>query len=76
MSTECNNCGNGGTTACTTEGHCDSTAFDSSCTDEGQGFPLSIAVGCAVPVYTAVEGVVAVWDGTQWLLDSDSSSVP
>lgn len=55
--------------------HCDSSAFESSCTDEGQAYPLSIKDGCQLPTgYAPVQGVVAVWDGTQWMLDSDSSS--
>lgn len=54
--------------------HCDSSAFESSCTDEGQPYPLSIPVGCALPTgYTPIPGIVAVWDGTEWLLATDSS---
>jgi hypothetical protein len=72
----CNNCGPQLDQCCcgSQQGHCDSTAFDSSCTDEGQGYPLSYAEGCLAPIYTPIPGIVGVWDGTQFLLDSDSSS--
>jgi hypothetical protein len=64
-------CGCGGNIS----GHCDSSTFDSSCTDEGQGYPLSVVVGCALPAdYTPTPDIVAYWDGTEWLLDSNSSS--
>ncbi len=52
-------------------GHCDSDSFDSSCSDEGQGYPLSYAAGCNaptrsgmcdIPVYTNVDGM---W---QWVV--------
>jgi hypothetical protein len=70
MSCGCTNYGNRGAVG----NHCDSSAFDSSCTDEGHGYPLSVVVGCDVPVYTPIPDIVGVWNGTQWLLDSDSSS--
>lgn len=54
---------------------CDSSAYDSSCTDLGQGEPLCMQVKCAAPVYTPIPGVVGVWNGTEWLLDANSSSV-
>lgn len=55
--------------------HCDSSAFESSCTDEGQGYPLSIRVGCSLPTdYVPMPDVVATWNGTEWVLGVDSSS--
>ncbi len=73
MSCGCPNYGNRGSVTM----HCHSSAFDSSCSDEGQGYPLSTPVGCSLPTgYTPIPGVVGVWDGEQWLLDGDSSSVP
>lgn len=64
----CTNCQAG----CTdTTNHCDSTAFDSSCTDQGQGFPLSVKAGCDLPTgYEPIPGIVGVWTGTEWILDS------
>lgn len=56
-------------------GHCDSSAFESSCSDEGQGFPLSFPVGCSLPAgYIPLPGIVASWNGTEWTLETDSSS--
>lgn len=54
--------------------HCASSAFDSSCTDEGQGYPVSYPAKCKVFSYTPVPGVVAIWNGAEWVLDTDSSS--
>lgn len=73
----CNNCGPSEQACCgggSTCGHCDSDAFDSACTDLGQAFPLSIPADCALPVYTPIPGVVAVWNGVEWLLEGDDSS--
>lgn len=56
-------------------GHCDSSAFESSCSDEGQGYPLSIKVGCSLPTgYTPMPDITASWDGVEWNLGIDSSS--
>ena len=72
----CGNCGVQMNLCCcggNVAGHCASTSFESSCTDEGQGYPLSFAVGCDAPIYIPLPGIVGVWDGVQWTLDSDSS---
>ena len=72
----CANCGPEPSNCCCGggKGHCNSSCYESSCTDEGQGFPMSIIVSCQAPIYTPIPGVVGVWDGEQWLLDTDSSS--
>jgi len=73
----CSNCGASGGACCgggTTCGHCDSDAFDSPCTDLGQGFPLSIKADCALPIYTPIPGIVGIWNGVEWLLSGDDSS--
>lgn len=54
---------------------CDSSAFDSSCTDEGQGYPICVIKKCALPVYTPIPECFGVWNGTEWMLDCNSSSV-
>lgn len=72
-------CGNNWGVGCCCGGnishHCDSSTFESSCSDEGQGYPLSIKVGCSLPGnYVPMPEVVAHWDGTEWELSTDSSS--
>lgn len=55
---------------------CDSDAFDSCCSDDGQGFPLSIKVGCDLPeVPSGLVGQYgATWMGTFWMINPTTDS--